>query len=392
MSYGFGWRWLGLVVLMPAFLLAAQTDPPVVRAVMFYSRTCPHCHQVIAEDLPPLMETYGDQLQVVGVDTQTPGGQELFRAAIQQFEIPPDRQAVPMLIVGDAILLGSLEIPEMFPGLIEWHLSHGGVDWPNIPGLREALPTPPPEATAAEEQVAPAERSTEPVATEEATPLPAGIGREATPPPNTPGSNDLDLLGPDPLEESWVDRLLRDPIGNTLSVLVLIGMLVSIVAVPTLLLKRPDGLSLQTPPAAVLVLSIVGLIVAGYLAYVETAQVEAVCGPVGDCNTVQQSEYADLFGVLPVGVLGLVGYSLIGVLWFFSRLGRGRVEQIASTTILVVTFIGTLYSAYLTFLEPFVIGATCAWCLSSAVIMTALLWLSANPGRLSERAVRRGRG
>ena len=36
---------------------------------------------------------------------------------------------------------------------------------------------------------------------------------------------------------------------------------------------------------------------------------------------------------------------------------------------------GVLFSIYLTFLEPFVIGATCAWCLSSAVIMTLLLLL-----------------
>jgi uncharacterized membrane protein len=36
---------------------------------------------------------------------------------------------------------------------------------------------------------------------------------------------------------------------------------------------------------------------------------------------------------------------------------------------------GTLFSVYLTFLEPFVIGATCIWCLSSAVVMTLLLWV-----------------
>ena len=36
---------------------------------------------------------------------------------------------------------------------------------------------------------------------------------------------------------------------------------------------------------------------------------------------------------------------------------------------------GVLFSVCLTFLEPFVIGATCAWCLSSAVIMTLLLLL-----------------
>jgi uncharacterized membrane protein len=34
----------------------------------------------------------------------------------------------------------------------------------------------------------------------------------------------------------------------------------------------------------------------------------------------------------------------------------------------------------LTFLDPFVIGATCAWCLTSAVLITALLWLTVAPG------------
>jgi uncharacterized membrane protein len=34
---------------------------------------------------------------------------------------------------------------------------------------------------------------------------------------------------------------------------------------------------------------------------------------------------------------------------------------------------GVLFSIYLTFLEPFVIGATCLWCITSAVIMMLLL-------------------
>jgi uncharacterized membrane protein len=45
--------------------------------------------------------------------------------------------------------------------------------------------------------------------------------------------------------------------------------------------------------------------------------------------------------------------------------------------------IGVMFSIYLTFLEPFVIGATCAWCLASAIIITALFWLSLPPARLA---------
>jgi uncharacterized membrane protein len=55
-----------------------------------------------------------------------------------------------------------------------------------------------------------------------------------------------------------------------------------------------------------------------------------------------------------------------------------------------MTLFGTLFSIYLTFLEPFVIGATCAWCLSSAVIMTIQMWLSITPGKLAITNLRYG--
>ena len=61
-----------------------------------------------------------------------------------------------------------------------------------------------------------------------------------------------------------------------------------------------------------------------YLSYVETQMVEAVCGPVGDCNTVQSSPYSRLFGVLPMGVVGAVGYVAILAAWLVNRLGSGR--------------------------------------------------------------------
>jgi uncharacterized membrane protein len=49
----------------------------------------------------------------------------------------------------------------------------------------------------------------------------------------------------------------------------------------------------------------------------------------------------------------------------------------ATLGIWAAALLGTLFSVYLTFLEPFVIGATCAWCLTSAVVMTLLLWATA---------------
>jgi uncharacterized membrane protein len=189
-----------------------------------------------------------------------------------------------------------------------------------------------------------------------------------------------------------LEKLARDPLGNTLAIAVLIGMVLVVGRVLMALLRAENAPQSTWQPWAIPALSLLGLGVAAYLAYVETAQVAAVCGPVGDCNTVQQSEYALLFGVLPVGMFGLIGYIAILLVWLAGRYGRGPLADLAPAVLLAMTAFGTLFSIYLTFLEPFVIGATCAWCLTSAVVMTLLLWLTAAPGTGAISNLFRGKG
>lgn len=127
------------------------------------------------------------------------------------------------------------------------------------------------------------------------------------------------------------------------------------------------------------ILIIAGLGVAGYLTYVETQNVAPVCGPVGDCGKVQSSEYALLLGVLPVGLLGVFGYVAILVAWLWGRLRSDRLADYAPLAVLGLTAFGVAFSIYLTYLEVFVILAVCAWCLTSAVLMAALLLLALPP-------------
>ena len=136
------------------------------------------------------------------------------------------------------------------------------------------------------------------------------------------------------------------------------------------------------------ILCIFGFGVAGYLAYVETTQVAAVCGPVGDCNTVQQSEYARLFGILPIGVMGLAGYVAIMIAWLIARYTKGKIVDLATLSMFGMAVFGVLFSIYLTFLEPFVIGATCAWCLTSAILITILMLLSMRPAKAAFHKLR----
>ena len=369
-------RWW-IVILIAGLALTgrpAGAAQPVVHAVLFYSPTCGHCHQVITVDLPPLIEHYGKRLSIVGIDVTQPAGQQLYLTAQERFDIAPERRGVPTLVIGDVVLVGSMEIPEQLPGLIEQYLAQGGVNWPDIPGLTEVL--------AAAEQAA-----AEQAATEEAAPAPEPETAQTAPLNAAPVET-----RPDPLPvltTATIDigaNLARDPVANALAIGVLAVMIVSLGRV-TLRLRRPiDPARPRRPDWAIPVLCAIGLGVAAYLAYVETAQVAAVCGPIGDCNTVQQSSYARLFGLIPIGLLGVLGYLVIGGAWLVRRAASGRTAYRAAWMLFGLTALGTIFSIYLTFLEPFIIGATCAWCLTSAVIMTLLLWLSTEAVRLAAPA------
>ena len=87
---------------------------------------------------------------------------------------------------------------------------------------------------------------------------------------------------------------------------------------------------------------------------------------------VQQSPYARIFDI-PIALWGMGAYGCIVVTWLLWRSQPRWSERV----MVVMTVLGTTFSAYLTFLEPFVIGASCSWCLTSAVLMLMLLWVIA---------------
>jgi len=119
-----------------------------------------------------------------------------------------------------------------------------------------------------------------------------------------------------------------------------------------------------------------GLVVAGYLTFIESTGAPVMCGPTGGCEQVQGSKYSILFGILPIGVLGLMGYLAILAGWLAWQFGPPSLRKVAVLSIWGMCIFGVLFSIYLTFLEPFVIGATCMWCISSAVLMIILLLVS----------------
>ncbi|MFW6182983.1 MAG: vitamin K epoxide reductase family protein, partial [Chloroflexota bacterium] len=317
-----------LVLLLLAGFTApatAQQEQPVVRAVMFWMDTCPHCHYVLENVLPPLQDTYGDQFDILLLQITTQQEFDQFARVVQATGLSSQNAVVPFLLIGDSVLLGSQQIETQLPELIAQHLADGGVDYPQYDALTPFLPAPSSDTGAQSQN-----------------------------------------YGATPANASAVD-------GYYLALGLLIAMTLSLLYVGLVLAR------LVSPPPATLArlipfLAFAGLLVAAYLAYVETQAVEAVCGPVGDCNAVQTSSYAYLFGV-PLGVIGAGGYLVILGLWAWMRRGA----SIAAPLLLGASIFGLLFSIYLTYLEPFVIRAVCAWCLASAAIMALLAIASLRP-------------
>jgi uncharacterized membrane protein len=420
--------------------LAEVTVAQTVRAVLFFSPTCPHCGQVIRDDLPVFFGVYGGQpqayadesvpeveryihlfsngqLEILLINAAQRIGNQLFQSSFDSHGAP---SGVPRLIIDTTVLIGSDEIPARLHGLIRAGQAQGGLDWPAIPGLAESISGIPqaaplvmagadtptdstiaveeeqPEPTAEQASEEPAQQldaerqqaaAGEPRNREQATAQPAD---SAVPEAVVTATTDTDAARPadslavsgQTLESvagrrpSMRESFSNDPVGNGMSVLILIGMVATLVLVPGYAKRTEHGSSLGL---AIPVVSAVGMLVAAYLSYIEVGEATAVCGPVGDCNTVNQSEYATLLGVLPVGVLGLFGYVAIIAMWLVSRSAPRPTSDWATIVVFAAATLGTLFSIYLTFLEPFVIGATCMWCLTSAVLITLLMWLSARP-------------
>lgn len=122
------------------------------------------------------------------------------------------------------------------------------------------------------------------------------------------------------------------------------------------------------------VLALLGLGVSAYLSYAYLAQVEVSCweGSAG-CDAVKASRYAWL-GPVPVPVLGMMAY--VAILWLcIPAWLPAALKPQAALLLFGLATVGTMFSAYLTYLELFVIYAVCSWCVASAVLM-GLLWVS----------------
>jgi uncharacterized membrane protein len=112
-----------------------------------------------------------------------------------------------------------------------------------------------------------------------------------------------------------------------------------------------------------------GVLVAGYLAGIKLAGGTALlCRDVGGCEVVQQSRYASFMG-LPTAAWGAGIYAAVGGLAVAGLTPR----RWLGAFLLAVAAVA--FSGYLSYLELFVIGAVCWYCVVSAAVAGTLFGL-----------------
>jgi uncharacterized membrane protein len=122
------------------------------------------------------------------------------------------------------------------------------------------------------------------------------------------------------------------------------------------------------------VLGVIGLLDSAYLAYIKLANATATCGGIGDCDAVNSSKYAEIFGI-PIALFGAGAYIFMLVIIYMEP-RHNLWRENGPLALFVLTLLGVLYSAYLTYVEVAILFAICPYCVLSAIILVAMFAIS----------------
>jgi uncharacterized membrane protein len=119
-------------------------------------------------------------------------------------------------------------------------------------------------------------------------------------------------------------------------------------------------------------LSLTGLFISAYLYLYKIGMIGTLACGSGGCESVQQSSWSRFAG-LEVALIGVVGYAGLLVLSLAALQPRLASQRWPAPLLATLAGIGVAFTIYLTYLELFVIGEICRWCVASAVIIVAIL-------------------
>ena len=117
-----------------------------------------------------------------------------------------------------------------------------------------------------------------------------------------------------------------------------------------------------------MLLAFLGALDALYLWIYKISNNDKMCLGSGDCATVNYSPYSEINGI-PVALLGLFAYLAMLAILLLETTWKPA-GKYGTYLVFGISLAGVLFSAYLTFIEFFVIHAVCPFCIISAVVIT----------------------
>ena len=128
--------------------------------------------------------------------------------------------------------------------------------------------------------------------------------------------------------------------------------------------------SIAKLPIAAAFVAVVGLADAAYLTVHHLTAEPVPCTIVAGCETVLTSSYAQIGGV-PLAAFGAVAYFVAFALALLTAFGNRMTWTLFGIQVVLMS----LFTAWLIYLQGYVIGAFCQFCLISAATTFTLLGL-----------------
>ena len=122
-------------------------------------------------------------------------------------------------------------------------------------------------------------------------------------------------------------------------------------------------------------LSLGGVGLATYLAMYKLGMLGTLACTVGSCETVNLSRWATFLGI-PVAVWGVGFYVVLFLVALLGTTERFVEATWVSHALLALTAWGVVFSAWLTYLELYVIHAVCMFCVISAILVTVTFFVA----------------
>lgn len=131
----------------------------------------------------------------------------------------------------------------------------------------------------------------------------------------------------------------------------------------------------MTNRLALAILAVAGLFISLYLWLYKLGKIGTMACGTGGCETVQLSAQSRFLGV-EVALIGVLGYLVLLGLALLVLHPKYAGASWPLTWLMVLAGGAVLFTAYLKYLEFFVIHAICRWCVGSAVVIATMFGLT----------------